>query len=40
VPKVQLFGLHIVGHQIRWTVKVFRYWRYHRKVRKLEGALR
>jgi hypothetical protein len=31
---------HIVGNQIRWTVKVFRYWRYQRRVRKLEAALR
>jgi hypothetical protein len=31
---------HIVGNQIRWTVKVFRYWRYQRKLRKLEAALR
>jgi hypothetical protein len=31
---------HIVGNQIRWTVKVFRYWRYQRKVRKLEADLR
>lgn len=31
---------HIVGNQIRWTVKVLRYWRYQRKLRKLEAALR
>jgi hypothetical protein len=31
---------HIVGNQIRWTVKVFRYWGYQRKVRKLEAAIR
>jgi hypothetical protein len=31
---------HLIGNQIRWTVKVFRYWRYQRKVRKLEAALR
>jgi hypothetical protein len=31
---------HIVGNQIRWTIKVFRYWRYQRKVRQLEAALR
>jgi hypothetical protein len=31
---------HIVGNQIRWTMKVFRYWRYQRKVRKLEAAIR
>jgi hypothetical protein len=31
---------HIVGNQIRWTIKVFRYWHYQRKLRKLEAALR
>jgi hypothetical protein len=31
---------HIVGNQIRWTAKVIRYWRYQRKVRKLESAIR
>jgi hypothetical protein len=27
---------HIVGNQIRWTMKVLRYERYRRRVRKLE----
>jgi hypothetical protein len=30
---------HVVGNQIRWTAKVIRYWRYQRKLRKLEAAL-
>jgi hypothetical protein len=31
---------HIVGNQIRWTIKVFRYERYRRRRRKLEKAMR
>lgn len=30
---------HAFGNQIRWTVKVFRHWRYQRKVRSLEAAI-
>lgn len=27
---------HIVGNQIRWTIQMFRYFRYQRRRRKLE----
>jgi hypothetical protein len=27
---------HIVGNQIRWTIQMFRYFRYRRRRRKLE----
>jgi hypothetical protein len=31
---------HIVGNQIRWTIKVLRYERYRRRKRKLEKTIK
>jgi hypothetical protein len=31
---------HIVGNQIRWTIKVLRYERYRRRKRRLEKTIR
>jgi hypothetical protein len=31
---------HIVGNQIRWSIKVLRYERYRRRKRKLERTIR